>query len=95
MQGTRRDIVDSEWTTAKAGDYGKMTHDTGWYWYCAVPDSDPANDDGFMMGDLTNHTVTEHEDGTLTVSPSILIGGQGSRKHPWHGYLERGVWREV
>jgi len=38
------------------------------------------------------HTVTEHEDGTITVSPSILIyphhDGPG-----WHGFLERGVWR--
>lgn len=34
--------------------------------------------------------LTEHDDGTITVSPSILDNGSG-----WHGYLERGVWREV
>ncbi len=44
-----------------------------------------------------NHTVTEHEDGTISASPSILWGadyGMGERG-AWHGYLERGVWREV
>ncbi len=39
------------------------------------------------------HTITEHEDGTITVSPSILsTWGDGANN--WHGYLERGVWRE-
>ena len=42
------------------------------------------------MGGLENHDVTEHEDGTITVSPSILITGEGGS---WHGYLELGVWR--
>lgn len=39
-----------------------------------------------------------HEDGTLTLSPSILDrGGDPSNgiEPGWHGYLERGVWREV
>lgn len=40
---------------------------------------------------LYGHAVTEHEDGTITVSPSILVGESGLS---WHGYLERGVWRE-
>jgi hypothetical protein len=31
------------------------------------------------------HSVTEHEDGTITVSPSI----QGDK---YHGNLIRGVW---
>jgi hypothetical protein len=41
-------------------------------------------------------TIREEPDGTVTVDPSI-------RQHPinaagipgWHGYLERGTWREV
>jgi hypothetical protein len=33
------------------------------------------------------HTVTEHEDGTITVSPSIV--GYGI-----HGFLERSIWRD-
>jgi hypothetical protein len=39
------------------------------------------------------HTIVEHEDGTITVSPSILVTGSHGKQ--WHGYLERGVWREV
>ena len=45
------------------------------------------------LGDLSNHDVVEHADRTITVSPSILVSGQGVA--PWHGYLERGVWRAV
>lgn len=93
MQGRRRDIADHEWTTAEVWDYGKMTHEHGWSWYCCVPGHNSIGE--FMLGDLSKHDVTEHEDGTLTVSPSILIGGQGTSLPTWHGYLERGVWREV
>jgi hypothetical protein len=45
-----------------------------------------------MIGNLSGHQVEEHDDGTITVSPSILTG-RGERQ--WHGYLEHGVWREV
>ncbi len=45
-------------------------------------------------GILTNHTVMEHEDGTITVTPSILIGPAGDSPG-WHGFLEHGVFREV
>ncbi len=49
------------------------------------------------IGDITNHKVTEHEDGTITVSPSILIkssnDGGKTWQEDWHGFLERGVWR--
>lgn len=43
---------------------------------------------------LANHEVVEHEDRTITVSPSILIRGRDNVEL-WHGYLERGVWRTV
>jgi hypothetical protein len=39
------------------------------------------------------HTITEHADGTITVSPSILM--PADRGAYWHGYLEAGIWREV
>ena len=42
---------------------------------------------------LRDVDVTEHEDGTITVSPSILLasyGLHGERRR--HGYLKRGVW---
>jgi hypothetical protein len=50
------------------------------------------------IGTLRLHTVREHEDGTITVAPgdgssnSILFTGSHGRQ--WHGYIERGVWRE-
>jgi hypothetical protein len=34
------------------------------------------------------HNVTEHVDGTITVSPSIVTP-------TWHGWLQCGVWRSV
>lgn len=40
----------------------------------------------------------EHDDGTVTISPSILAVRSESEPTdppPWHGYLERGIWREV
>jgi len=40
-------------------------------------------------GILDGHTVVEHEDGTITVSPSLLIPGV------WHGWLESGVFRDA
>ena len=71
----------------KEGDYGfdlKVGH-----WVVRPPDC--------HAGGIPNHTVIEHEDKTITVSPSILledIDEQGKPK-TWHGYLEHGIWREV
>lgn len=45
------------------------------------------------IGHVTSppHTFHEEDDGSLTIRASILqVGGAA-----WHGYLERGVWREV
>lgn len=63
------------------GDYGKDVHGV---WRARAP--------RLCSGNLRNHEVTEHEDGTITVSPSILI--EQPPIGTWHGYLERGVWRE-
>lgn len=64
------------------GDYGQHSNGT---WY-AFPPSENAG-----LGNLGNHEVEEHDDGTITVSPSILIH---SDTQEWHGYLKRGVWME-
>jgi hypothetical protein len=77
-QGRRHDVQLHE---MEPGDYGR---DTG-TWCCQAPNG--------YGGNLSQHEITEHDDGTITVSPSILI-----RRPPegeWHGYLEHGVWREV
>jgi len=39
------------------------------------------------------HVFTEEPDGTLTISASIAAGGTSNPY--WHGFLERGQWREV
>jgi hypothetical protein len=47
-------------------------------------------------GNLKLHTVIEHEDGTITVTPSILVTGhEKGEKIIRHGYLTKGVWQEV
>ncbi len=84
MEGKRHDIDVDEFHLLAEGEYGRTPEDG---WFCRVPAP------GFGAGGLGKHDVTEHEDGTITVSPSILCDmGNG---HVWHGYLERGVWREV
>lgn len=55
------------------------------YWMCCSPNG--------HIGNLERHDVVEHEDGTITVSPSILISdGRGPL---WHGFLRRGEWSEA
>jgi hypothetical protein len=74
-----QDIVPSK--DIQSGDY--------WFdeemaqWFCCVPSGD--------IGSLLHHSVIEHEDKTITVSPSILVSGQ----YPYHGFLEHGIWREA
>jgi len=44
-------------------------------------------------GNLSRHDVVEHEDGTITVSPSIKVTQPGVRDgRQCHGFLKRGVW---
>jgi hypothetical protein len=84
---------------APAGAYMKVTsrrQDGGeWVlWYIRDPEG--------RVGSIgRNHTVVEHDDGTITVAPSLdhkreewsddtefaKIAGQG-----WHGWLRNGVW---
>ena len=81
MQGRR---IESPFAAngAKPGDY-YLYPEHGW---CGVaPNGNPVG--------LRNHAVTEHEDGTISVAPSILA--YANVEHPeWHGHLEHGVWRE-
>ena len=42
------------------------------------------------------HTFHEEDDGTLTIRASISDRAGGKPESDgWHGYLERGVWRQV
>jgi len=76
----------------EVGDYGRATwRDTeegttgpvlGWpcTWWCLKA---PDGSEGSLNPSI--HAVTEHADGTLTVSPSIVT-------KTWHGWLKAGVW---
>lgn len=82
LQGTRVNSGKLRDYFNTPGAYGKV----GGSWLAMTPNG--------ALGNLDGHDITEHEDGTITASPSILV-------HPtpdspgWHGYLEHGVWREV
>lgn len=74
---------------------------TGTAWMVVVPMAvpDPLEDlSPYTLGRLERHTVREHEDGSITVAPgdgssnSILV--TGARGRTWHGYIERGYFRE-
>lgn len=70
----------------EVGEYSKWdSHDSMWYARC--PDGSLAN--------LSAHQVTEHEDGTISVVPSILVSFGNPPVRCWHGFLEHGVWREA
>ncbi len=57
-------------------------------WYCVTPNG--------AYGCLKNHVVFEHGDGSISVTPSILVTAilDGGEKQIWHGYLTNGEWRE-
>ena len=80
MKGKRKDDHENGALLAD-GEYGKNNNGN---WYARPPGVR-------MTANLARHQVNEHDDGTITVSPPILIDDLRNR---WHGFLERGVWRE-
>lgn len=80
MLGKRVDEQNSSLLRLAPGEYGKFNGK----WYARTPD------ENLGFGSLAQHDVTEHEDGTITVSPSIAVD---DGTHSWHGFLEKGVWR--
>lgn len=61
------------------GDYGQ---ELSGEWLARLPSG--------HTGSLKDHEVTEHEDGTITVYPSIYVNA-GARGQ-YHGYLKHGEW---
>ncbi len=48
------------------------------------------------VGCLALHQVVEHSDGTITVTPSVLMSGHDNGTPTTrHGFLTAGKWREV
>lgn len=86
FDGTRVDHIGDLWPHEEhPGYYCPVEIDGKRTWHCVTPNG--------HAGNLAAHDVTEHEDGTITVSPSILVSNP-QQGELWHGYLERGVWRE-
>lgn len=70
------------------GAYGRATVGDEVVWMAMTPNGHIAN--------LKRHQVVEHDDGTITVTPSILVTVPN---HPdpviaagFHGFLTRGRW---
>ena len=82
MQGKR--IYGSEDFPRNPGEYKKNPDGT---WLLCLPTG--------IHGTINDKTwkIVEHEDGTITVSPSISTTVPNSPQYDWHGFLEKGVWR--
>jgi hypothetical protein len=84
-QGTRVKRLKKDWSNLVEGAYAKLPNGD---WAIHPP--------GGHYGTISPsvHTITEHDDGTVTMSPSILYHASGTFEG-WHGYLEKGVWRRI
>lgn len=80
MNGRRVYPDESGFMHFDEGDYGA---DYLGRWWARAPGMKAA-------GNLDDHEVTEHENGTISVEPSIL-----SYDDSYHGYLRLGVWSEA
>ncbi len=63
------------------GEYTQAT--AGAHWYACTPNG--------LLANLRAHTVTLHDDDTISATPSILVNS--GEPVSYHGYLERGTWR--
>lgn len=86
----------TSWTALEPGDYARQVPsetapDDGW-WVFVTPNGITFN----ILEDNApkHHKLTVHEDGTVTLSPSVLCAsGSCGIAEGYHGFLERGVWR--
>lgn len=86
MKGFRKDNPDS--LLVEPGQYGR---DVNGNWFGCTPSKLVSGGLHPFYANLSSHEVVEHSDGTITVSPSILVT---SHHGTWHGYLEKGEWKE-
>ena len=110
MKGRRLPVVDGKLTMpTEPGDYcGPVTGYTGdkpavFFLKPNARDAGvPAHARGVQHVVSPPHVLTEEDDGTLTISPSISDmrssypeQWSGPRSDGWHGFLERGIWRRA
>ena len=87
MQGRKRPD-NFDWRESEPGDYGWQT------WHLNEGERELFIRDPFgAVGRIaiSTHRVTEHEDGTVTVDPSIAPR-DGAEPGAFHGWLRQGVW---
>lgn len=74
---------DGEFSGMNPGEYG-FAKDR---WLMCLPTG--------IIATVTNKIwkITEHEDGTITVHPSILTTSREDPGLNWHGFLVKGVFR--
>ena len=83
MKGTRVQHISELWgDDGTNGGYCPVTRDGQRTWIVRTPNG--------HLGTLGAHDVVEHEDGTITVSPSILVWDNTGELY--HGFLVRGEW---
>ncbi|PKN20418.1 MAG: hypothetical protein CVU71_01100 [Deltaproteobacteria bacterium HGW-Deltaproteobacteria-6] len=82
IQGTR---LNDNCFPKERGEYSKQSDGT---WLLCLPTG--------IHGQINNKTwkIVEHDNNTITVTPSILTTTTGHPELTWHGYLEAGIWRE-
>ena len=79
--GRRVEIIEDS-IELKPGDYS--LYKGHWWVYPPLEGAGPVPITGYG----TEWQVTEHEDKTITVSPSIFVHSNP----PWHGFLTKGEW---
>lgn len=92
MQGRRVELDDVSVPDLEVGDYAVGD---GFVWLRLPTGSlarlnvAPAQREGPVWG------MVEHDDGTITLDPSILQHEVPGHAPRWHGYLVAGVWKAV
>jgi hypothetical protein len=78
------DVQNSEsFTTLQSGEYIHLLGADIWIMCSPRGDLGTINDKSW--------SIETHEDGSITVSPSIWFDRQNNG---WHGYLKKGIWEE-
>ena len=78
----------------RIGGYNEIVKDQVCYWHTTdgwllyLPQGESIFDGD--IGNLRAHTVTQHQDGTISASPSILITSPHKLRR--HGFLVKGNW---
>lgn len=97
MKGRRIDLdTDDDLKKLLPGDYGQRENGT---WVARMPHEIVPEGKEVEFTDryfvvLVGWKVDEHEDNSITVSPSIYFCPHEGKPREWHGFLERGTWRE-